>query len=246
MSLRKKGYTLVEILIAFAIVGIIAAITIPFLVKNVEKLQAGARLGKAVRQIELGARNIIEEANANISSSGSSVTVLNTITIDDLLGNDNDTIITQYSAWDILTPYYNFEPVNIDDMDLNIDYYNGENYYNNEEIRWYCRIYSIKGMPDLVIYVKIYFVEQNGDEEVVYADFYIDTNGFKPPNRVGRDIFFFFMSNKGKLYPYGLQSPLLQNFDTDHYTVACTDNNITDGKACAARVVKDGFKINYY
>ena len=70
------------------------------------------------------------------------------------------------------------------------------------------------------------------------ADFHIDINGLNGPNAYGRDLFLFRLTNGGKLIPYGLDI-------ADHYTVTCTDNNITDGRACSARVVKDGFKINY-
>ena len=56
----RPAFTLVETLIAMAIIGVIAAITIPQVVKNMNKNQSAIVLARAVEQINLGCQNIIQ------------------------------------------------------------------------------------------------------------------------------------------------------------------------------------------
>lgn len=50
--LKKNGFTLAEVLLALGITGIIAAVTLPSLMLNVEKRKVGPALMKAVNTIE--------------------------------------------------------------------------------------------------------------------------------------------------------------------------------------------------
>ena len=50
----KTGFTLAEVLIALTIIGIIAAITVPHLTKNLQKRQTEVTLARATQQIETG------------------------------------------------------------------------------------------------------------------------------------------------------------------------------------------------
>lgn len=74
------------------------------------------------------------------------------------------------------------------------------------------------------------------DKNGVITTLIIDVNGIKnKPNMYGKDVFQFDLINSGKLKPYGI----------DSYKNNCSDTKITDGKACTARVVAEGYKINY-
>ena len=74
------------------------------------------------------------------------------------------------------------------------------------------------------------------DSNKVVLQFLIDVNGSKTkPNAYGRDIFEFSLTNSCKVVPYGL----------DTYKTACANGNITDARACSARVVADGWKVTY-
>ena len=61
----KLGFTIAEVATALAIVGVVAALVMPLVVKNMQKQQAGPLLGRAVQQIELGCQNAIQLANSN-------------------------------------------------------------------------------------------------------------------------------------------------------------------------------------
>lgn len=49
---KKNGFTLAEVLVSFAVIGVVAAITLPSLLLNVEKRKAGPALMKAINTIE--------------------------------------------------------------------------------------------------------------------------------------------------------------------------------------------------
>lgn len=69
--------------------------------------------------------------------------------------------------------------------------------------------------------------------------FSIDINGTaKGQNQYGRDKFLFYLNNSCKMIPHGLDNNL-------EYKTKCANGNFTDGKTCAARVVRDGYKITY-
>ena len=61
--MKKHGFTLAEVLLSLAIVGILAAITIPQIAIGVEKRKAGAIVGRATEQISLGCQNYIQAYN---------------------------------------------------------------------------------------------------------------------------------------------------------------------------------------
>jgi len=87
--------------------------------------------------------------------------------------------------------------------------------------------------------------------------FHIDLNGFRKPNIVGRDIFYFFVGDNGIVYPYGSKITAgwkilagesvegFSNYWNDsvvEYNSRCTTKVM--GEGCTARVLEEG-KMNY-
>lgn len=62
--MKKNGFTLAEVLLSLAIVGIIAAVTLPSLLLNVESKKAGPALMKAVNTIESAATLALQMKDA--------------------------------------------------------------------------------------------------------------------------------------------------------------------------------------
>ncbi len=90
------------------------------------------------------------------------------------------------------------------------------------------------------------FIMKNGayvyitDDAQYVGVLVIDTNGKTKPNKYGRDVFFFKLEVNGRLIPYG------------HYDVElvdgsypCTDDDKGDGEGCTARLINNGFKMDY-
>ena len=82
------------------------------------------------------------------------------------------------------------------------------------------------------------FVNAGNQASGVFVDVLIDANAESSPNTLGEDVYLFHLTNAGKLVPHGLDND-------DHYTVNCSDDNIADGLACAARLVADGYRKNF-
>lgn len=75
----KFGFTLAEVLVALAIIGVVAALTIPQLVKTINKDKAGSTLGKTVQQIELGCQNMIQAYNNRDNADASLADTLSSL-----------------------------------------------------------------------------------------------------------------------------------------------------------------------
>lgn len=69
---KKKGFTLTEVLLAMAVIGVISAVVVPQIVHSSQKNKSGIILGKAVEQIELGCQNMIQDYN-NRDDAGASM-----------------------------------------------------------------------------------------------------------------------------------------------------------------------------
>lgn len=246
----KKGFTLTEMLIVVVVIGVIAAIAIPQLIKGVEKKQAGATLGRAVEQIELGCQNMIQTANDTYEdgSYAQYITGLKTI---DLTGKSSDNHSILHDIATVAAPYWGLKNMtNVDSNSYSFKKYDGTTESSGNPIDWLlgkinwalAKKYDFAKFPACAYIPALEQIEgflnaESADLKI--ATIYIDTNNQKKPNAYGKDVFIFALNNSCKMIPYGSQD------DDDNYAKTCTDTKITDGKSCAARVVADGFKITY-
>ncbi len=91
----------------------------------------------------------------------------------------------------------------------------------------------------------------------IYSTVYIDVNGGSVPNKFGRDVFAFILSEEGHLYPYGSENAArAQNLSVSGNinTWKKAGNRIYscvgpiskfDGLGCTARLVESNFKVEY-
>lgn len=90
------------------------------------------------------------------------------------------------------------------------------------------------------------------------GEFYIDVNGDRRPNKVGRDIFKFYLSTDGHLFPYGGKDVSLYSYPPGsgngwrEFHVNCgepgkaIDNSkAVTGEGCAARIIENSWKMDY-
>ena len=97
-------------------------------------------------------------------------------------------------------------------------------------------------------------------EEMACQYLQIDVNGQKKPNKKGRDVFGFLVTNEGKLYPYNsraeadlyikLGSPLNAKYWRDDPEYCGTPSKKdaeqkADGSGCAARIIENGWTMDY-
>ena len=220
--MKKNGFTLAEILVALAIVGVVAAISIPGLVTESRKKVLANSLSAAISNFE----------NAMTS----------------YLIYENKASLTETKAW-------------TEDIDLADDKALGkrfriekksstaENYYTNapkslnpkSTLPALSRA-DILGQAYEAHNGVVYFVNKDPKESGPAAKIGIDVNGKKVPNRIGRDIFVFFLDQDGYMIPYGkgdFGEPTLTEENCSTSVIGMV------GEHCAARLVKNGFKMDY-
>lgn len=211
----KNGFTLMEVLLALAIVGVIAALTIPQIVQTTQKDQAGAVLGKVVEQFELGCQNMIQDYNSSDDAGTSKA--------DTLMAMDGDFVFSIAA----LAPYIGATE-------------NRRALPNRPGMVVQPRQfqqYKFTKLPAEMNLLPLNPLDAIDADDVVYDTVIIDVNGTdKAPNRDGKDLFTFELRNNGKLIPRGLNT--WQNTCPEN-------GNITNPVDCTARVVRDGFKIKY-
>lgn len=78
MKKFNRGFTIAEIATTMAIVGVIAAMTVPMLYKNIQKHTYAATLARTTEQIELGCQNLLEYENSK-RTDGSVITMLSQV-----------------------------------------------------------------------------------------------------------------------------------------------------------------------
>ncbi|MBR6163628.1 prepilin-type N-terminal cleavage/methylation domain-containing protein [bacterium] len=209
------AFTLAEVLITLVIIGVIAAITVPTLITKYQKEQTVTRLKKVYSTLsQTTARAIADNGPIETWEIG-------------LPNNSNDAIsfINKYIA-----PYINIikAPKDISEGWDSIFYLlNGnEASYGEGDVRFY-----ISDGTSVTSYIY-----KNSNSTVIRLDMYIDINGDKKPNKVGRDIFFFIYDLK-----QGIFSPI--NPSSSRNDILSNCNKQKSGTYCATLIMKDSWQI---
>lgn len=222
--MKKKGFTLAEILIALAVVGIVAAISIP---------------------------NLVTENNKKVWANSLSVAVSNfEIAMSTYLIYENKSSLTETEAWTKYSTELHLKEavgsrfVLTKKADTANEYYGEEHYPKSLNIKNQTNALSKAGIEGAAYESKnncTYFVQVETDEDYA-AIVGIDVNGLKIPNRIGRDIFRFYLSKDGYLIPYGKG-----DFGEDKQTDQNCSTSVTGtvGEHCAARIVSNDFVMDY-
>ena len=253
---RHIGFTLAEVIIVIGILGIIAEVTIPTLVGNAQKQILATQLEKAYSTFPQGLKQYM--ASTGVTELGDTdlfdgVTSMNDparqTVVDTAMkkifkpakvcyGSDTTCQYNlSYLGWSGLYTFmapgrsantYNFCTLDGACYSLNLATACNPNYNLVGPIKAYC------------------------------GTLYVDTNGTKAPNKVGRDGFEFLLGQDGMIYPEASSaySKLMNGDDWDmedywrHDPFWCgtensTDVSVTAGWGCAARIQEEGWKINY-
>lgn len=236
----KKGFTLAEIATALGIVGVVAALTVPQFNGNIQKQNAGSALGRTVTQIETGCQNIIQHANSRLSDEGSSYGLtLGSFSIRDINPYGSPGALLGHEFIKTIYPFLGLERATSSKEGAyrsSLKTYSGANAASETSLN---QLFKFAKFPATAFLSTTESATANkADENAVVTTVRIDTNGFSKPNAYGKDIFIFQLTNSCKMVPYGLET-------SDNYRTNCSNNKITDGKACAARVVTDNYRILY-
>ena len=220
--MKKNAFTLAEVLLTLAIIGVVAALTIPAVVTKVTKDQYVVGLKKAYNTLKAVEREARQEHGEmeNWDWSGTSTQQFEKYFLShfDILKNCGATTEKGCFAEGL--------------TDL------GGSYSSNFNSTSNYRIITSDGMS--------WAYSRTGITTPLYYKgwLYIDVNGLKGPNRFGRDIFSFYVypSNLG-IKPYGSYyvdgvNPMPASL------VDSSCNTSSNGSNCAAKVLTEG-AMNY-
>jgi len=246
---RKRGFTLAEVLITLGIIGVVAAMTIPTLMANNQKTQYVSALKKAYttwNQVlvkmaadegspgDLSKSGLFAAGTTDATFGEEVVKYFNVVKI--CRSGESGCIKYNSMMYDGSTPAgfsedtTDFRFITADGVSYVVSNYAG-------------------GAPNCAMDTMNMYSWSNGIGAIyqICGALDIDVNGLKGPNNFGRDIFRFTITNgRGpQLYPLGGIEDANYTWKADDGTMNNCHAGNTDGKACAARVIEEGWEMNY-
>lgn len=227
-----KGFTLAEVLITLAIIGIVAAMTIPVLIQKYEKSVQVNRLKKFYSTFTQGINSLkLETGCENVECMG-------------FVGTANDETWNNTMEENIKKVFRVTKVCKYGDDSCKQDshYMNG-NFQEEGFKNCFCFMtadgFKIKILP-----------KPSGSE---YNTITVDTNGNNAPNIIGRDIHLFRMTDNGVIHPYyGAyygRNAVHIHWKTNPNLCGSIDGSVsaqtTTGFGCTARIMEEGWQMNF-
>ena len=233
--MKKRAFTLAEILITLGIIGVVSALTIPTLVKRNTNETHVEQLKKVYATLSEAAETAMQENNVNDLSETE---------LGDKTGNNGPkNFLNKYFKVSIdcdtkMTPCF---ADTYKGMDGNPNTLLGENY------NWgYSNSVSLADGTAICLQARMdtrseWGWDANSDYHT-YVSVFVDVNGPKGPNIFGRDFFTFYLFSDGKI---GESYSMQVNHANDSRT-ACIDGSANSyGGGCFTTIMLDGWKMDY-
>ena len=241
----KKGFTLAEVLITLGVIGVVAAMTLPILVQNYQKMVWVNQLKKSYSVLEQGFQKMMADEEVDNLMD---VSIFSSLKNDCTFGYSSEEC---KPFNDGLKKYFKGDYVKVGHAEC---FLWDKNFCDENQDDVY--LHMPDGITVLFNFVPssrfasvCEIIKSNGGH-MCYSvgNVWLDINGDRGPNQYGRDIFNFSISNNGKLYGIGGKDwYLFDNFGSlSGYTIGknCTDKN-GDGSACTGYIIENGWKMDY-
>ena len=221
---KKFAFSLAEVLIALVIIGVVAAITVPVLFENYKKQETISRLKKAYSVISNGLR-MSQTENGPFSSweIGADMT--------DVEGYFNKYWVPYFQN---ITKYNWAKDLGYED---NFCWTN----LNGRRIGWQVKSDDSRILFTLADGTVVFYPRNTTDSDgnpAYTRYFYVDINGSKTPNVIGKDVFIFNVVDYDNLKPYcyGRNETVINN----NCKKSISENNTN---CCTAKIMYDGWQI---
>lgn len=212
---NKKAFTLAEVLITLAIIGVVAAMTIPALINNVNDNELKVAWKKAFSELSQATATIVQENGGSLKNICQA-------------SNNDDCLNDLYRA------HFKVEKTcKQGQMDGNCWHSQGSWTYLNGDPDEVSNWQEVAGFISASGF--LYRFEAAGFPDCNEASWVnnipkcafigVDINGFKRPNMVGKDIYFAILTDK-KLLPVGSQDDTIHKDDC---------NKSLAGLSCSAK-----------
>ena len=234
---KNKAFTLAEVLITLGIIGVVAAITMPTLINNIQDYTFKKQWKKAYSDLSNAAsrmaddyqvdtfKEVIEAEMPNYSESSNYYAYTLNAIINKYL-NVTKSGLNAYGPWECWSEDGGLigsdESVSGGSRGIGYKYLNGV-----DSGYWVLGYYPSACflMPDYIIALDANTVEP--------GKISVDVNGSKKPNVIGRDVFVVNINNLKKPIPGGAPGFM----DSEIY--ACDKNASKGGPACSAKYLLD-------
>jgi prepilin-type N-terminal cleavage/methylation domain-containing protein len=205
----KKAFTLAEVLITLGIIGIVAALVMPGLIANYQEKEIAAKLKKVYSTLSNAYVLAMEENGGPLLTwEGASRTA----------GSGGELVFAENMLKHMnVSKYCGNDGGCFPDV-MYITLKAGANYSHWEQLPNRAKAILSDG-------TSIMFNMSDN------LQIYVDINGFKPPNQLGKDFFYFFVVNN-KIFPGGTPE---SNIGGD-FKAGCL-NATANGTTCAAWVI---------
>ena len=204
------AFTLAEVLITLGIIGVVAAMTMPSLIQNYQEKATVTKLKKCYSLVSQAYVSILNDEGGS----------------DTLQAGDDLEMMEKFGK------YLKYQKTCGRNKGCfpNVTYKSVTgNGYSKWEDDTTDRSRAILTDGTLIMFNKSVITE---NENYIYAQIYVDINGFKGPNQLGRDFFYFYI-NPEKVVPGGAKA-LEEKNEGQKFTKNCIQQN---GYACAAWVI---------
>jgi len=261
--MKKFGFTLAEILITLGIIGVVAALTTPALVKSTGSAQIGPSLAKFVNTIENACQQLMHDEN---------LTMVKTTDIPKLY---NYIIMAPKKNYSLKT-YDGSSTISFDsESDSEKAYNEAHNNFitkcpNGSHVSDECREL---GAADMNAYLRYFFtkgtfiwqlkdgsvmVVKNANKDRinigpfkgVIAEVFYDIDGDNGDNRAGRDVYAFLLDRAGILIPVGsIAHKTVKQVGAQYittYEAECDldSTNFDSNMACTGKIADNNYKAD--
>ena len=231
---KLKAFTLAEVLIVIAIIGIIATLTLPTLNNNIMKNMAATGLAKAINDLESANKLLMEQNHLRNLTDHANVS-----------GNLNNGQTVGFRYFEALGSV----------MELT----EGSSYtyypYGSGNATTLDKVYTSKNNISYILssntgFKPIGSTTMNGYSGNFLPSVVIDVNGIaKGPNKLGKDVFMIDIDSKGIVIPVGSKLEQAYNNDrNDNWETQCIKQagGPANASYCAGAIADNGYKVLYY
>jgi prepilin-type N-terminal cleavage/methylation domain-containing protein len=224
------GFTLAEVLITLGIIGVIAALVIPALMQNSQKQQYVTAYQKGLSTLSQALTEVSEEYGCvgDLACTG----------LFDAAGG-----VSQIESERLVTALTNSLKIVNNCGGTGTDCFpKTVKYLNNAGSETLGAETATFAMADGFSYA-VRNLGLNCTAGCITA--YFDANGFKPPNKYGRDVFLFYVNRSGKIIPHGSTAADWQSPSDNNVWQNCRLDLASNGLGCSARIIQQGWQMNY-
>ena len=220
LAAKRVAFTLAEVLITLGIIGVVAALTIPNVIKQYQDRVTVTKLQKAYSVLNQAFR---QSENDNGSSE---------------LWQETPEISANEYFEKYWKPYFKAPELCLTYSDCGYKSWKPYITLNGDKVSMSIDPQRIKiKTSDDVFYMFTEVTTNSKGEFVPFRNVYIDINGAKAPNQFGVDVFAFRRIPGKGILPDG--------YAASYRSIVANCNRQANGAYCAARIIADGWKINY-